>query len=129
MRLRLGCCAGFGGNCFCVVAALDAQPGRDAGFACRRMPAGVLYFVRTTTAALTMAQSNAASNAVRYSSRTPQSLFMARSVANQIGAPGDGQSQIGADLAAAADGLEVPAHPGVVGDDSGVLATVFPSPR
>lgn len=53
--LRVSCRDSFGGNCFGVVAALVAQPGSDAGFACAADAGRGCVFVRSTTAALTMA--------------------------------------------------------------------------
>ncbi|GKV71210.1 hypothetical protein NCCP2145_05910 [Pseudarthrobacter sp. NCCP-2145] len=52
--LRLSSCDGLGGDCLCVVAALVPQPRCDTRFACPA-DAGVVYFVNSTTAALTMA--------------------------------------------------------------------------
>jgi hypothetical protein len=51
------------------------------------------------------------------------------SVADQIDAPGDEQAQVSANLVAAADWLQVPPHPGLVGDDCRVSGVCFPSPR
>lgn len=43
------------------------------------------------------------------------------SVASQVGAVGGEKSQFGRDIVAEPDGLQITAHPGLVGDDSGVF--------